>query len=266
MTKFSTIFAAAFLSVLSFACGSGSDQTSSVKAISGGGGISTEHGINGVGKTACSFKKEDILRLQAQGYYYAAVAPSNFANGANCGKIIEVAVGGACYENHNTNCKNTSGHASLAQYAAASGQKAPNNRVRLFVADLCGSCVNDNNTPHLDIVDESMKGNGPIAALRSYFERNVQRVKQAGTNRTAQPNNLFLSSVQWGGCVPGLKFESWVASGPCKNGGSANPAPPSSGSAWKDPYSGATFPYCSSSSKSTGNGWGWENNRSCKVR
>jgi hypothetical protein len=45
----------------------------------------------------------------------------------------------------------------------------------------------------------------------------------------------------------------------------SSPAP--SAGQWVDPYNGKTFPYCgSAASDPDKDGWGWENNASCKVR
>lgn len=42
---------------------------------------------------------------------------------------------------------------------------------------------------------------------------------------------------------------------------------PASGDIWRDSYNGNTFPYCvSRASDPDGDGWGWENKASCKVR
>jgi hypothetical protein len=35
---------------------------------------------------------------------------------------------------------------------------------------------------------------------------------------------------------------------------------------WTDPYKGTTYPYCKSAIDEDGDGWGWENEKSCKMR
>ncbi len=255
--------------------------------------ISTEHPIGGVGKTDCSFVKEDILKMHDKGIYYVAVPEPWFQQGKACGKIIEVTVGGACFENHDLGCTKDYGNASLQEFQNATGQAPPNNNVKLFVADSCGSCKQDGAIPHFDITDQTMKGNGPLAALRSYLEKNLQAVKQNGTQKTGQPNNLYISSFTIGGCAPGLKFEQWRSSVPCATGkaeepyagggggnsggnggggGSSNDAPSQggrdsglSGNYYRDPYNGAMYPNCRSGVRDTGGGWGWQDKGSCKI-
>lgn len=182
-------------------------------------GISTEHPLSGVSQTACGWKVEDIKKLHQSHIYYVAVPDALFQGGKNCGRIIDVTIGGACYENHDLNCAKEGGHASLAEFEKATGKKPPVNAAKLYIADSCGSCLNDSGTPHLDISNEAYVAPGPLADLRNYLTTHVQAVKQSGTSKTSQPNNLFLSNLSLADCAPGLTFQSWVAKGHCNTDG-----------------------------------------------
>lgn len=210
----SLFISAAFITV---GCGElfKTDQDSEVSSVGLKSGISTEHPIDGVNKTACSFTKQDVINMKNKGYYYGAVPESIFKGGKNCGRILTVTVAGACYENHSAACTTENGNASVVELAKASGQKAPSRTVNLYIADSCGSCLNDPKTPHIDISSLALRNDGRLAPIVKFMENNIQKVKQYGSGKTGQPNNLFLKSITMRGCAPGLKFESWVAKGYC---------------------------------------------------
>lgn len=191
-------------------------QRSESQLQSHGGGtqaITTEHNVNGVSKSACSLTKDQINQIaKTQNIYYAAVPEPMFQKGKACGKVFEITVGGACYENHSARCLNS--HAKLGQFKQNSGKAPPKHVFKVFIADSCGSCIKD--ARHFDIGDHLYKS-GAGKPLRDYLTRHIQAVKRGIT--TAQPNNLFLSNVREAGCVKGMKVESWVNGGqvPCAN-------------------------------------------------
>ncbi len=218
MQRFRSIMLSAFttLSLLAFGSACRHTNANEDSDLREGGamvGISTEHPIEGVSQTACGFSRDAVMAMHTAGYYYVAAPEVLFQGGKNCGRIIEIDVGGACYENHSANCTTPAGHASLEQFRTATQQTPPAHTARFFIADLCASCLNNAATPHLDITDRVYQAGSPLGALRSYLERNIQAVKQAGTSKTAQPNNLFLQSITLGACAPIPRLASWVGGG-----------------------------------------------------
>ncbi len=211
------LFACCLLSTLMACKSTRSNDISESLTAPGMKGFSTEHRITGVGNTACGLTRHNVEEIHTRGYYYVAVPRQFLDEGKRCGTIVEVTVGGACYDS-NINCMGPTGSASLESFAAASGQAVPNATIKLFIADECGSCVSNATNPHFDIIDRAYQTGAPLQELRTYLEANIQSVRQSGTNRTAQPNNLFLKSITFkDDCAPGLSFAAWVPVGKCKH-------------------------------------------------
>jgi hypothetical protein len=163
------------------------------------------------------------------------------------------------------------------------------------IMDYCNNArfMQGNLTPSLSAMD--------VQGLVSFYASSQPAPQSVATNSTSKPSS---SPDQWVDPNTGDKFPycTSAASDPDKDGwgwenntsckvrqGATPPAPapsapapaspapapesvatsspaPSAGQ-WVDPYNGDTFPYCASAASDPDkDGWGWENNVSCKVR
>lgn len=163
-------------------------------------GVSTEHPLSGVGNsrdiaTSCRLTRDEVAKMHQKGVYYAAVKGKYYQGqeGAYCGKQFKLTIGGACFYNHNKNCLEADGHGSFDEIAKAPGNQPYNGNktVTVFIADICGSCIDD--ALHIDITGDAFLPSGPLHGVKAYFKQNRLANK---SGKTTEENNLYIEKIE----------------------------------------------------------------------